>query len=1103
MNKVKRFLCLILAIVLIPAILPVQPAGAENNTRVLSIGTAEELASFSENCTLDAFSKGLSVTLTANISVTGTDFSPVPIFYGSFDGGGHTISGLDIDSVGSKLGLFRRVETGAVVKGLIVSGKASPTGSAGSVGLIAGENRGLISSCSVSGSVTGGTDVGGVVGKNLAGGVVSLCNSEVVVSGSLHIGGIAGFNAGLIENCVNSGEINTSINGVRPSAGLSEITDIPGVVDDVVTEAVTESGENTEEYGPEATMLTDISDAGGIAGRSTGSIRFCSNSGTVGYNHVGYNNGGIAGLQNGIIAECENSGDIFGRKDVGGIVGQFEPDISLYFGVNGTENLESQLSDLTSTLKGLTNSLSTSIESSVDSARDINAAVGVIEDAIKKNTDEGGGAIDNTMDSLYTSLQKINSSAGIIIDSVSAFTEYSEVEMSIIRQGLSDLAKALDVSQFAGPIDEITAQNAIIVSEIGNISSSLGDLEGLARSIGDVLNDSSLNDLEKRNQIDTLLKEYTETSIDRASIAESLSKISDAASVINVNVSKIADQIGDNNALAQGALKRILDAAGRLQNYIAALSGSVTPQLSIINKELGNIEDVLKSYADGAGDRLSGTFNTIYEQLNIINGGMSEIWNSADSANSQVNSLLNTAISQLELVGKSVAAMLGTPQYSSVDVSDSIEQEEKPGQISGCRNSGNITADANAGGIAGIMAIEIGSDPEEDFSMSEGLWVDTTALFRAIIMTASNSGSITVKNEYVGGAVGRCDVGAVYKTENAAAVTALNGSYCGGIAGSSLGSIIKCSVLCDLKGNDYVGGLAGSATNLSGCRAMVSLNTQGECSGAIAGSVSGELANNVFVKEGLLAAVDGVSYAQAAYPLPYDEFRNLEGLSPIFTGLHTDFYIDGVLVKRIPTEYGGSIDKGDIPALPVQSGGFGVWEEFKTENLLRSQIVNAVYQDWIETISSGGELPLILAEGKFSDEAVLSADEIETAVGFGSLYRSVASFNYSISDGRISYDGDYTLHLYSPDTGNSSVALTAGGKTVILNCERDGSYLLFNAPAEGEITILRNMRGVAVTAAAIALGVILFLMLIFFLRRRKKCPEKAKAQKGGSHLKKK
>ena len=70
-------------------------------------------------------------------------------------------------------------------------------------------------------------------------------------------------------------------------------------------------------------------DTGGIAGYSDGVIIGCSNYGRVGYEHTGYNIGGIAGRQSGVVTSCTNIGTVYGRKDVGGIVGQMEPYIEV------------------------------------------------------------------------------------------------------------------------------------------------------------------------------------------------------------------------------------------------------------------------------------------------------------------------------------------------------------------------------------------------------------------------------------------------------------------------------------------------------------------------------------------------------------------------------------------------------------------------------------------------------------------------------------------------------------------------------------------------------------------------------------------------------
>ena len=70
---------------------------------VIRITCAEDLLELSRNCALDTWSQGKHVALTADISLAGTGYTPIPTFGGTFDGGGYTISGLDLSS-----GLTRR-----------------------------------------------------------------------------------------------------------------------------------------------------------------------------------------------------------------------------------------------------------------------------------------------------------------------------------------------------------------------------------------------------------------------------------------------------------------------------------------------------------------------------------------------------------------------------------------------------------------------------------------------------------------------------------------------------------------------------------------------------------------------------------------------------------------------------------------------------------------------------------------------------------------------------------------------------------------------------------------------------------------------------------
>ena len=112
--------------------------------------------------------QSLNCTLAADIDLTGQDWTPIQGYAGTFDGDGKTITGLNINqATGSNVGLFASIAEGGTVKNLTLDNVGITAGS--NVGAIAGENRGTIENCSVSGSVTGlsvNSYVGGVAGRN-------------------------------------------------------------------------------------------------------------------------------------------------------------------------------------------------------------------------------------------------------------------------------------------------------------------------------------------------------------------------------------------------------------------------------------------------------------------------------------------------------------------------------------------------------------------------------------------------------------------------------------------------------------------------------------------------------------------------------------------------------------------------------------------------------------------------------------------------------------------------------------------------------------------------------------------------------------------------
>ena len=140
----------------------------------------------------------INITLTADIDLTGKDWSPIGTnFYnsytGTFDGGGHTIMGLTVTTNDQYVGLFGRLGRAGTVKNVVMEGiQITCNHRLGYAGGVAGFSwGGTIENCSVSGSVSGTVYVGGVVGVQI-GGSITGCSSSATVKGTVDVGGVAG-----------------------------------------------------------------------------------------------------------------------------------------------------------------------------------------------------------------------------------------------------------------------------------------------------------------------------------------------------------------------------------------------------------------------------------------------------------------------------------------------------------------------------------------------------------------------------------------------------------------------------------------------------------------------------------------------------------------------------------------------------------------------------------------------------------------------------------------------------------------------------------------------------------------------------------------------
>ena len=203
---------------------PMTGSGTKNDP--YQISTADQLKLFRDivnGSNGQTQNRGAYAVLTANIDLNNEPWTPIgnytegnQIYYeGTFDGGGYTISGLNVTGKFRCASLFGAVK-GGTIKNLTVAGNVShnysSTGLDCHVGGIVGSalDAATIENCSNNCSVTGGSGdfIGGIAGSNINNARIIDCYNVGTITGTIiETGGVTGFNMGTISNCYNVGTI--------------------------------------------------------------------------------------------------------------------------------------------------------------------------------------------------------------------------------------------------------------------------------------------------------------------------------------------------------------------------------------------------------------------------------------------------------------------------------------------------------------------------------------------------------------------------------------------------------------------------------------------------------------------------------------------------------------------------------------------------------------------------------------------------------------------------------------------------------------------------------------------------------------------------------
>ena len=227
----------------------------DSNTNTYTVYNANGLMNVAE--LVNGGKTDINITLDTNIDLTGKDWTPIGTDYdnsytGTFDGGGHTITGLTITTNDEYVGLFGYLGNFGkfgTVKNVVMDGiQITCNHRLGYAGGVAGYSRGTIENCSVSGSVSGTVSVGGVVGAQRDGSITG-CSSSATVKGTLNVGGVAGqtiFGATLTA-CYATGNVIIEIAPTQniSGGGLVGFNDGISLLSCYATGNVTSTGSST------------------------------------------------------------------------------------------------------------------------------------------------------------------------------------------------------------------------------------------------------------------------------------------------------------------------------------------------------------------------------------------------------------------------------------------------------------------------------------------------------------------------------------------------------------------------------------------------------------------------------------------------------------------------------------------------------------------------------------------------------------------------------------------------------------------------------------------------------------------------------------------
>ena len=633
----------------------------------IEVSNAEELMEVAHNCVLDSWSMNKIISITCDISLDGTDFSGIPIFSGIWDGGGHRISGVDIQSGRSYSGFFGIIQEDAIIMDFHLEGNVTENKDVCcEIGGIAACNKGIIINSSFSGEVSGCDYIGGIVGINDIQGQIYDCETNGTITGRHYVGGIAGLNTGNINRCTNNAEVNNLfVDAPNEIINTDSSINILNYLDQISSEDDL------------ADIYSYVYDIGGICGVSYGVVANSVNNAGVGYQFFGSNVGGVVGRQSGYIYKCINNGKVLGESNVGGIVGFAEPYVVIDMDSDTGVKLKKSIEDLHDLINK-------TLEDYDDSSDVISTRLSIIQQFT-------GGAIDDT--------SYIINATGNYANSVSAsanslMNKTNEIagQINVTRDNLSELSRTIREKSYSDILSDgsyesnnLAKSKDIEISDATfptldqnyfmRISSLNGNLKAVNDNMGLLINEYNEADdrlvadlMDVNNQFEQVLILYSEAfekvinkDIEDIYTDES---VKESETSIDGTVNKCTNNAEIKGKYNVGGIAGKMDVSTDVENYEKILGVS-----SIIKGDSYVTKCVIR-YSDN-NSNITGTKTNI--------GGI---------CGKSTTGLIYKCSSYGDIDALNCDFVGGISGYSS-------------GYISDCASRGNIYGTEYAGGIAG------------------------------------------------------------------------------------------------------------------------------------------------------------------------------------------------------------------------------------------------------------------------------------------------------------------------------------------------------------------------------------------------------------------